>query len=104
MTPTQRSLKHLRDLGYVTEVVERWIPGANIRKDLLGFVDLIAWTPAGETIAVQATSGSNVAHRVKKITESPNLAVLRRCGWQVLVFGWRKAANGRWTLRVVDLS
>lgn len=103
-SPTQRSLKHLRDAGYLAEVVERWVPGANIRKDLFGFVDLLAIGPAGEVIAVQATSGSNVASRVAKISEAATVDAVRKAGWSIHVHGWRKGANGRWTLRVVDCS
>lgn len=102
MTPTQRTLKHLRDLGYLAEVVEKWVPGANIRRDLFGFVDVLAIRP-GETLAVQCTS-TGVAERIRKIAESATIGAVREAGWRVQVFGWRKAANGRYALRVEDLS
>lgn len=38
MTPTARTLNHLRRLGYQADVVERFIAQANIHKDLLAFV------------------------------------------------------------------
>ena len=65
-SPTQRTLKALRNEGYVSEVVERWNPHANIRQDLFGWIDIIAIKP-GEILAVQATSYSNHSSRVKKI-------------------------------------
>jgi hypothetical protein len=103
MTPTQRSLAHLKDAGYWAAVVEKWNPHARIRQDLFGCIDIIA-VGNGETLAVQTTSGSNVSARVKKIAEAEALPDIRAAGWKIFVHGWRKAANGRWTLRVVDVS
>jgi hypothetical protein len=103
-SPTRRSLEHLRKSGAdLVAVVERWNPHAKIRQDLFGCVDVLA-IHGETTIAVQATSGSNVASRVTKLTESPALPVMRAAGWRILVHGWRKAANGRWVLREVDCS
>jgi hypothetical protein len=103
MTPTARSLAHLRGLGYVVEVVERWIPGANIRRDLFGFGDLLAVRP-GEVLLVQTTTGDHVAHRLAKIAASPLAATVRGAGIRIVVHGWRKNAAGRWTLREVECS
>ncbi len=103
MTPTQRTLKHLRESGYLAEVVERWIPGANIRKDLFGFVDVLA-VKEGEVLGVQATSRDNVASRVSKIAEHPNVGPVRKAGIRLEVHGWGKMASGRWELRCVDVS
>lgn len=102
-SPSQRTLKRLRDDGWLAEVVERWIPGANIRKDLWGFVDVLA-IRGDETLGVQSTSGANVAARIAKITDSPLLAAVRGAGWRIEVDGWRKNAAGRWVCRTVDLS
>ena len=103
MSPTQRTLQHLRATGYpLVQVVERWNPHAKVRQDLFGVVDVLA--VGSDIVGVQATSGSNVAARVRKLTDSPALPVLRKAGVRVLVHGWRKAASGRWTLREVDLS
>jgi len=101
-SPTQRSLEHLRELGYVAEVVERWIPQARIRRDLFGVIDIVA-VRAGETVGIQATSASNVSARVRKIAAASALPVLRAAGWRLLVHGWGKRA-GRWQLREVDVS
>lgn len=102
MTPTQRTLKKLRDDGWIAEVVERWVPGANIRKDLFGWIDIMALRD-GQTLAVQCTSCSNMSARVKKIEESETIAEVRKAGWSVWVIGWRKV-NNRWTDRTVDCS
>jgi len=101
-SPTERSLKHLREQGYRVAVVEKWNPHARIRQDLFGFIDLLAIRGA-ETLAVQTTSRGNVSARVKKITEADALADVRKAGWRILVHGWGKLKDG-WTLKEVDVS
>lgn len=102
-SPTSRTLEHLRGAGYeLVQVVERWNPHARVRQDLFGIVDVLAIRGA-EIVGVQATSGSNVAARVAKLTEHASTPVLRKAGVRLLVHGWRKA-RGRWVLREVDLS
>lgn len=103
MTPTQRSMAHLRSAGYRVAVVERWNPRARIRQDLFGCIDLLA-IKEGETLAVQTTSGSNVAARVKKIAEAEAIGDIRAAGWAFHVHGWRKNSKGKWVLRVEDVS
>jgi hypothetical protein len=102
MTPTERTLKDLRRLGYTATVVERWNPHARIRQDLFGFIDILALHD-GDTLAVQACSGGDVSKRVAKITNHENLAAVRRAGWRIEVWGWRKLKSG-WEPRIVDLS
>ena len=109
MTPTQRSLKLLRDDGWTAEVVERWNPHARIRHDLFGVVDILAIRD-GETLAVQTTSGSCVSARIKKIADSPHIGAIRKAGWSFHVHGWRKVKVNRggkatrWQPRIVDVS
>ena len=103
MTPTARSLKHLRDNGWRAEVVEKWNSFTRTRKDLWGFADVLAIRP-GEVRAIQVTSGSNVAARVRKIAESEAVSDVRQAGIGIFVHGWRKNAKGRWVLREVDVS
>lgn len=104
MTPTQLTLRHLRNEGWpLVEKVEHWNAHAHISQDLFGFIDVIALRP-NETLAVQATTAPNVAARIHKIADSPTVAHVRDAGWQIVVHGWAKKA-GRWTLaREVDVS
>ena len=102
-SPTARSLTHLREAGYLAEVVEKRIPRVFITRDLFGFLDILA-IREGEVLGVQVTSGSNVSARIRKIAEHENIGAVRKAGIRILVHGWRKAANGRWTLREVDVS
>jgi hypothetical protein len=105
MTPTQRSLKKLRDEGWTVAVVERWNPHARIRQDLYGFIDVLA-IRGGDTLAVQVTSGDHVADRVKKIRSVPTAPIwLESPTRKIVVHGWRKAgARGKrktWQCREV---
>jgi len=102
MSPTQRSLKYLRDEGYLVAIVEHWQPFARIRKDLWGWADLLA-IKRGEVLAVQVTS-EGVANRVAKVTNSETIGRVREAGVRVEVHGWRKNAKGRYIQRIVDLS
>ena len=104
MTPTQRTLAKLRKEGYAAGVVERRNPKLkHVTHDLLGFIDVMAFGPAG-VVAVQCTSGSNVAARIKKIENSEHVGAVRDAGVTILVHGWRKNAKGRWQCREVDVS
>ena len=99
---TQLTLRELRKRGYTADVVERWVMGANVRKDLWGFIDVLALN-GKEIVAVQATSYENVSARVKKMTDHENLPKVREAGITILIWGWRKV-NNRWTFREVDMS
>lgn len=102
-SPTQRTLAELRKRGYLAAVVERWNPYARIRQDLFGLIDVIGLRE-GETIAVQTTTAGHMADRIDKIAASEKIGTIRKAGWRIAVWGWRKNAEGRWTLREVDCS
>jgi len=89
-SPSAISAEYMREKGYVVETVERWIPGANIRKDLFGFGDLLCMHEDSymPLVLVQATSASNVAARVKKIHDSPLLTTVLK-HFKVVVHGTR---------------
>lgn len=102
-TPTQMSKKALEDEGYLVATVERWNAFARVRQDLFGFVDLLA-IKDGETLAVQTTSRVNISARAKKIADHENTPMVRRAGWKIHIHGWDKGANGRWRVKIVDVS
>ena len=112
MTPTARSLAHLRKLGATAEVVERWIPQARKRKDLFGFIDIVALDGMPGTLGVQTTSAGNVSHRLEKIETACRFAMERwlEAGNRIVIHGWAKRGpRGKrkvWTLteRVVDAA
>ena len=102
-SPTQRSLKLLRDEGFLVSVVEHWNPHARIRQDMFGCIDLVA-LGNGQTIGVQTTSYSNMSARRNKIAENPALEEMSKSGWIVEVHGWKKGTNGRWSVKRVRIT
>ncbi len=96
-SPTQRALAILRGHDYVAAVTEQWNPHARVRQDLFGFCDVLAVRP-GTTLAVQATSASNVASRFAKLTDTETPVGQRvwdclRAGWRIEVWGLRQKAD-----------
>jgi len=99
LSPTQRTLKWLRDKGLTVWIVERYIrnpalPGGGMRIDFLGIIDIIALNNK-VTIGVQSCGSSFSEHR-KKILES-EMAVkwLRGKNRRLLLIGWRKLKKKR---------
>ncbi len=95
MTPTQRTLRHLREQGYRTAICERWVPrpdlpGGGHKLDLYGCFDLLAIRP-GEILAVQSCGVNHAAHRRKLLGERRE-AVLAwlAAGGRVQLISWRK--------------
>jgi hypothetical protein len=102
-SPTQLSLKKLREEGYTVQVVEYWNSFARIRIDLFGFIDIIA-LKGKEVLAVQTTSASNMSARCKKIADHENLGSVREAGWTIHVHGWHQDDKRKWHCKVKDIS
>jgi hypothetical protein len=102
-SPTARTLKLLRDSGFVAAVVEKWLPHVNRRRDLFGFADLLAVHRVERgVLLVQATTKANVAARLKKARSKPELSVWLRNGGRFEVWGWYRDA-GRWQVKRVEV-
>jgi hypothetical protein len=103
-------------------VTEHWNAFAKIRKDLFGFIDILAIRTIPDldaldphervlaienklrmTVGVQTTSYGNMSARVKKINESPILPILKKAGWKIVVHGWKKNSKGRWECKVTEV-
>ena len=82
MSPTVRSLQHLKALGYQAKVVEKWNPWAKIRQDLFG-VDLLALKACEPVLVVQVISRAKAAARQLKL-ERVGFADLRK--WRGAIF------------------
>lgn len=110
ISATQKSLKLLRDEGYLCEIVEKTIPKCFIKKDLFGFIDILA-IKDDEVLAVQTTSGSHSSDRTTKIKTHPNYPKVKQLGWKITVHGWRKlkekCKNGNtkevWKCKIIKL-
>lgn len=103
MSPTSLTLRYLRRTGFFAEVCERWIPRANVRRDLFGIGDILAVTPDAPPLLVQCTSLANVSARIAKARNCPGLAIWLRTGSRFEVFGWA-LRQGRWVPKIVELK
>jgi hypothetical protein len=126
ISPQQRSLNHLRKLGYLVQTVESWqrFPAKNqpcrccgqqkmasVRRDLFGFGDLFAISKTS-VLLIQVTSGSNAASRVSKMLNdkqvAPNVLRCLQAGIGVVVHSWAlqgpRGERKTWTLRVQEIK
>jgi len=107
-SPTQRSLKMLRDAGWFCAITEHWNQYSRRRNDLFGFIDVLA-IRGDEILAVQTTSGDNVSARIQKIRGIQAAKLwLESPSRKIHVHGWRKVgAKGKrklWECREVNLQ
>jgi predicted AAA+ superfamily ATPase len=101
MSPTQRTLKRLREAGYHAEVVEKYNSFSRTRKDFLNIIDVIA-IKESEILGVQTTSGSNVNARQKKCENEPLLKDWEKAGGKFEIHGWRKLKKKGYQPRIVE--
>lgn len=97
ISPTQRSLKYLRDQGYIAEVVEHWNAFTKRRHDLFGFVDIVAvdsgkpYLELPRILFVQTTTTGNQSARLKKIDGNKYAPICNDTGLiDIEVHGWAK--------------
>lgn len=94
MTPTQRTLRELRQQGCVCEIVEKWIQHAGphgIRKDLFGIIDVLCLDPQRGIVGVQSCGSSFSAHRRKLTVEKyQETRDWLEAGGKLELWGWRK--------------
>ena len=107
ISPTARSLRRLRELGYLCQVTEHWNQWARVRQDLFGFIDILAIDRStGDILAVQACSRGDISTRAHKIAEHEHVGTVRKAGIRIEVWGWGTVGHGSktWELKVVDCS
>lgn len=98
MSPTARTLKMLREQGWMCDVVEKWNAYAKVRIDLFGVIDIVAIC-GGVTAGIQATSGSNHSARRRKIEGEVKAKRWQEAGNELWIVSWSKKEN-RWRPRV----
>ena len=107
-SPTARTLAECRKRGWTAQVVEQTIPRTFIKRDLFGVIDIIAVTPQGQIIGIQATSGTNHSARVSKAIAEPRVVPWLRAGGFVEIWSWSKQGKQgkrkRWTLRIQSIG
>lgn len=106
-SPTKRTLKYLREKGYVCAVTEHWNAFAKIRQDLFGFIDILALHEAKRIVGIQCTTGANMAARIDKIKAIPEAVSWALATGRIYVIGWRKLKGkekkATWQPRVIEL-
>jgi hypothetical protein len=101
MTPMSLTLNHLRRHGFVADVVERWLPHTNRRRDLFGFIDLVAVDRREPGIVgIQATTLPNVAARLGKARSRPELSAWLKAGGRFEIWGWVRRLGG-WEVKII---
>lgn len=86
-----RTLKLLKAQNLNPWGVERWIPGANIRRDLYNIIDIIAISDT-QTFGVQSTSWKQRTPHLKKILQEYPEALRNWCqaGRRFLLITFKK--------------
>jgi len=104
VSPTARSLRLLRQWGYVADVCERFIAAIQRRRDFLRIGDIIGAHKVHGFLMVQATSASNVSARLKKARGVIAMRTWLAAGGKFEVHGWAKNKSGRWAVRRVAIT
>ena len=113
-SPTARTLEELRRQNKIADKAEHWVsiagyPAGGVRKDLFGFIDILA-IETDAIVAIQATSRVNINARVRKIVGECNTAAkaFLSAGGKIEVWGWEKRktmVDGRyWFADVVNVT
>lgn len=93
-SPTQRSLKLLRDEGYKAQVVEKWNMFAHVRQDLFGFIDIVAIKKGVKgVLGVQTTSATHLSDHMKKYENMEVIRLWLETGNKFELHGWRKTGK-----------
>lgn len=95
MTPTQRTLRALREQGRVCAIVERWnqhVGPHGVRQDLFGIIDIIALDPTRGVVGIQSCGGDFAAHERTILEErmQESMDWLSTPGTALELWGWRK--------------
>ena len=115
MTPTQRTLRELRQQGRRCAIVEKWnqhVGPHGIRQDLWGIIDVLALDPDRGVMGVQSCGNSFSAH-FRKLTEDRAdecIDWLRTPNTVLQIWAWRKVKLKRggkamrWQPRVREIT
>jgi len=115
LSPTQRTLRELRNQGRICGIVERfnqYVGPHGIRQDLFGFIDLIALCPERGIIGVQCCGQTGHKSHLVKITEERTEEALAwlECGGKIELWSWRKVKLKRggkalrWQPRIEEIT
>jgi len=116
LSPTQRTIRALREQGARCAVVEKWNQygggGHGIRQDLFGIIDILALDPSG-VLGIQCCAGSGFSSHIEKLTvehAQESIDWLSTPGTRLQIWAWRKlkVKRGgkamRWTPRIHEIT
>jgi len=101
----QRSMDILRQEGYTVDKAEHWNAFARIRKDLFGFIDVMAVGHC-EIVAVQVTKGMLPGH-IEKLCKLKTAVKWLEVGGKIVIHHWREIGpKGKkyWDLEVIKVD
>jgi hypothetical protein len=112
LSPTQRTIRALKDQGRVHAVVERFLAHAGphgLRQDAFGLFDVIA-IDTTSIVGIQCTSGACVPDHRRAILENEYAPLWIGAGGAIELWGWRKLTvkrggkQKRWAARVIHFT
>ena len=112
LSPTQRTLRELRQRGVIAGIVERFNQYAGphgLRIDLFGFIDLIALYP-DKIVGVQCCARSGHAAHRTKILENEIAPEWLKSGGKIEIWSWgkQKVQRGgkamRWVPKIEEMT
>lgn len=98
LSPTQRTLRVLRQSGVIADIVERFNQYAGpfgTRNDMFGFGDLIAIDPTEGIVAIQCCARSGHAAHRTKILENEIAPEWLKAGGKIAIWSWAKQKKER---------
>jgi len=106
VSPTQRSLKQLRDRGYLVWITEHYNAFTQRRHDLYNFIDIVGLNIEEVGIlGIQTTTLGGLNARIKKAEELESYWMWLACGNDVEFHGWRfLKTSGIWEPKIVKVS
>jgi len=113
LSPTQRTLRNLRQQGAICGIVERFNQYAGpfgIRQDLFGFIDIICLLPDRGIVGAQCCARSGHAAHKTKILENEIAPEWLKTGGKIEIWSWakQKMKRGgkaeRWTPKVEEIT
>jgi hypothetical protein len=103
-----RTMKWLRDRGFLADNVERYNAYTKRRNDWCQFADIIAIHEEHKVWFVQTTSGTNHASHFNQMVRNEKVLKTMKCGGKVILISWskrgKKGKRKLWTPRIVQLE
>jgi len=93
-SPTRRTLELFREDGWHIDVSEYFNYFSKQRKDLFGFMDLVAFGKTIGILGIQCTTTGNLGAREAKILDmGEKISSFLECSNRVILVGWKKYAK-----------